>query len=72
MRLFRPESSRSRARLLLAGALIAAVAGAGCGGTGESAAVKAGATPDEQAKSSRDYSRALHEQKAKGRPGARH
>ena len=59
-------------RRSLAAVLIAALLAApGCGGSpAGQAAPPAGLSPDEQAKQSRDYSRALHE-KTKGRPAHR-
>ncbi len=62
-------SARAGSRLLSISLVALLLASAGCGSPQDQAAVKPGATPDEQAKASRDYSRALHE-KSKGRASA--
>ena len=77
MNLIERESSKGKSRgssgvgsrLLLISLVALMLASAGCGSSQDQAAVKPGATPDEQAKFSRDNSRALHE-KSKGRTSA--
>lgn len=63
-----PRTTAAAGRRLLAAALLAAMLAApGCGGGSSGQATPtSGITPDEQAKQSRDFSRAQHE-KTKGR-----